>query len=329
MPVPNTGALLLPLLRIAADGEAHTFDDACDHLSRAFGVSEAERQSARCRIGSARAALVRVEILEATEGKSFRATPRGLSLLKAGVTAEALEAAVTPAAAAPAPKASPAAPAKLAPAKPVPAKPASAKPVPAKPVPAKPTPPKKPKATALPGVDAVGQDALRTAFEASRAALVRAVAEQVKRCSPPFFERLVIDLLVAMGYGGTLERDAGKVVGGPGDGGIDGIVTQDPLGLSTLYVQAKKRDGKQEVGAEEVRGFVGALQKHGAAKGIFVTSGHFSAAAKTEVRPSQNCTVVLIDGERLAHYLVEYGVGVRRQAIYEVKTLDREYFAAP
>jgi restriction system protein len=146
--------------------------------------------------------------------------------------------------------------------------------------------------------------------------------EQVKESSPAFFEQLVIDLLVAMGYGGS-RQDAGRAIGKSGDGGIDGIIKEDKLGLDVIYVQAKRWDGT--VGRPEIQKFAGALQGHRASKGVFITSSSYSREALDYVNMI-NTKIILISGAELARMMVDYNVGVSTVGMYELKKIDTDYF---
>ena len=146
--------------------------------------------------------------------------------------------------------------------------------------------------------------------------------EKIKECSPSFFERLVVDLLIKMGYGGS-RKEAGRVIGKSGDGGIDGIINEDKLGLDTIYIQAKKWEGN--VGRPEIQKFVGALAGQGAKKGIFITTSSFSKEAR-EYQPRNETKIVLIDGQDLANLMIENGVGVSTKINYEIKKMDTDYF---
>lgn len=156
---------------------------------------------------------------------------------------------------------------------------------------------------------------------ALRAEILTRIAEQ----TPTFFERVIVDLLVGMGYGGTHENAAMRL-GKSGDGGIDGIVDEDRLGLDRIYVQAKRYAAGSAVGRPEVQGFVGSLVGLGATKGVFVTTSTFSKQALDYVKGLQQ-RVILIDGARLAELMVEFGVGVRASRVIEVKRLDEDFFS--
>ena len=144
--------------------------------------------------------------------------------------------------------------------------------------------------------------------------------QQIKANSPAFFENLVIELLVEMGYGGS-RKDA-EAVGRSGDGGIDGVINQDRLGLDVVYVQAKR--WKNNVGAPEIAGFAGALAGKGANKGIFITTSDFTKAAKDY--DAAGFKIILIDGKRLAQLMIDHNVGVSTVKTYEIKRVDSDYF---
>ena len=152
--------------------------------------------------------------------------------------------------------------------------------------------------------------------------LVAELLQKIKNNSPIFFEKLVIDLLVAMGYGGSRE-DAGKAVGRSGDGGIDGIINEDRLGLDVIYVQAKRWEGN--VGEPEIARFAGALAGRGATKGIFITTSDFTRAARAY--DASGFKIVLIDGHQLAQLMIDHDVGVSVEKTYEIKRVDSDYFA--
>ena len=151
--------------------------------------------------------------------------------------------------------------------------------------------------------------------------LAEELLESVKRMSPTSFERLVVSLLEKMGYG------QGRTIGRSGDGGIDGIINQDALGLEKVYIQAKR--WQNQVGEPEIRNFAGSLDKQGANKGVFITSSSFSSTAEETARliSAGNKFIRLIDGEELARLMINHGVGVVSEITYDVKKLDENYFA--
>jgi restriction system protein len=145
---------------------------------------------------------------------------------------------------------------------------------------------------------------------------------QVKSAPPAFFEQLVVDLLVRMGYGGSLD-DAGKAIGKSGDGGIDGIIKEDRLGLDFVYIQAKRWEGV--VGRPQIQGFAGSLEGQRARKGVFITTSSFTDQARAYVNRIEK-RIVLIDGVELASLMLDYGIGVTDVATYKVQRIDPTYF---
>jgi restriction system protein len=168
------------------------------------------------------------------------------------------------------------------------------------------------------------EEALEEAYQKIREDLSDKVLKAVINSSPGFFEKLVVELLVKMGYGGS-RRDAARAVGGSGDEGIDGIIDEDRLGLDTIYIQAKKWKENSAVGRPEIHKFVGALQGQRAKKGIFITTTRFTDDAKSYASNIE-IKVVLIDGKRLANLMIDHNVGVSQQTTYEIKSLDSDYF---
>jgi restriction system protein len=157
--------------------------------------------------------------------------------------------------------------------------------------------------------------------EASKPELIA----KILAASPAFFENLVVELLVAMGYGGSLV-DAGRALGRAGDGGLDGIIKEDKLGLDAIYIQAKRWDPtKHKVSRPDVQAFAGSLEGARARKGVFITTTTFSGEAHDYVARIEK-KIVLIDGPRLASLLFDHNVGVRTKETYAVKEVDEEYF---
>ncbi|MAL95629.1 MAG: restriction endonuclease [Haliea sp.] len=159
-------------------------------------------------------------------------------------------------------------------------------------------------------------------YQKIRQELEEELIARIKAASPAFFERLVVELLVSMGYGGS-RKDAGETLGRSGDGGIDGVIKEDRLGLDVIYLQAKRWEGT--VGRPEIQKFAGALQGQRAKKGIFLTTSNFSKEA-VEYAMFIDSRIVLVDGEKLAELMIDAGVGVSKVATYEVKRLDSDYF---
>jgi len=166
------------------------------------------------------------------------------------------------------------------------------------------------------------EEMLEVVFQGMRQRLATDILQNIKSCSPAFFERLVIDLLVTMGYGGT-HKDAGEAVGKSGDGGIDGIIKEDRLGLDCIYIQAKRWENT--VGRPDIQKFAGALQGQRAKKGIFITTSNFSSEAHDYVSRIDN-RIVLIDGAILANLMIDHSIGVSPFATYELKRVDSDYF---
>lgn len=177
-----------------------------------------------------------------------------------------------------------------------------------------------------PDISSAPEELIKENYQKIRKELAAELLQEIKDNTPAFFEELVIDLLVAIGYGGSRE-DAGKAVGGSGDGGIDGIINEDRLGLDVVYIQAKRWENN--VSAPPVRDFVGALQGKRARKGIFITTSKFSKSAQeyVEAIDSRDSKVILIDGNQLAQLMIDHNVGVSTVETYEIKRVDSDYFA--
>lgn len=163
---------------------------------------------------------------------------------------------------------------------------------------------------------------LEASYQSLRATLAQDLLERIKAASPSFFEQLVVDLLVAMGYGGS-RSDAGEAIGGSGDEGIDGIIKEDRLGLDFVYLQAKRWEGT--ISRPVIQGFAGSLEGQRARKGVFITTSRFSKDAHDYVKRIEK-RIVLIDGEQLAQFMLDYGIGVTEIASYRVQRVDVDYF---
>lgn len=168
------------------------------------------------------------------------------------------------------------------------------------------------------------EELLENSYQEIRQALATDLLSILRKLSPDAFEKLVVELLVKMGYGGSI-RDAGKAVGKSGDQGIDGIIKEDRLGLDIIYIQAKRWADNNAVGRPEIQKFVGALAGQGAKKGIFITTSYFTQEA-LEYAPRNEIKIVLIDGEELGQLMIDYNLGVSTQKIYEIKRIDHDYF---
>lgn len=302
MAVPDYQTLLLPLLKVAGEGRADTLANAELLLADEFALS-AEDRSARLpsgqqttlrnRIGWASFYLKNAGLLEKPKRGVFRITAQGRSVLAA--SPERMDLAYlmqfpafmafytqTATKSAEAPALEPAASADSR------------------------TP----------------DEVLQSAHESIVRELADEILERLLRSDPEFFERVVVELLVAMGYGGTL-KDAGERIGRSGDGGIDGIIKEDRLGLDAIYIQAKRWQGG--VGRPEIQKFVGALQGQRARKGVFMTTSGFTADAVDYVSRIDT-KVVLLDGPQIARLMIDHDVGVSPVATFVVKKIDSDYF---
>jgi restriction system protein len=170
--------------------------------------------------------------------------------------------------------------------------------------------------------DATPEEILMQSYLAIRNSVASDILDKVKENSPKFFEDLVVDLMVAMGYGGS-RLDAGKSIGQSGDEGIDGIIKEDRLGLDVIYLQAKRWEGS--VGRPEIQKFVGALHGKRAKKGVFITTSKFTENALEYVR-TIDPKVILIDGKNLAEYMIDYNLGTSTTSTYKIKRIDTDYF---
>lgn len=166
------------------------------------------------------------------------------------------------------------------------------------------------------------EEQFESAYENLRNELANDLIHQLKNCTPTLFEKIVVDVLVKMGYGGSL-KDAGKAIGKTGDEGIDGIIKEDKLGLDIIYVQAKRWENN--VGRPDVQKFAGALQGQRARKGIMITTSNFSKDA-VEYVSKIDSKIILIDGEQLVDYMIDFNVGVNTTNVFEIKKVDSDYF---
>jgi len=166
------------------------------------------------------------------------------------------------------------------------------------------------------------EELIESGYQNIRESLEQEILSKLKTIHPSFFERIVVQLLVKMGYGGSIQ-DAGKAIGKAGDEGIDGIIKEDKLGLDVIYIQAKRWEGT--VPRPEIQKFVGALAGQRAKKGVFITTSNFSKDA-IAYASQMDTKIVLIDGESLAQYMIDYNLGVSVQNTYEIKKIDSDYF---
>jgi restriction system protein len=304
MAIPDYQTLMLPLLQLAADGREHRYRDAVEQLASEFRLTDAERAELLPsgtapifdnRVGWARTYLKQAGLLSSPKRGMFQIAEAGRALLGTKPTRiniallEQYPAFV-------AFKARRKEKGDLEP---------------------------KPKvASEEAASDETPEDALAEAYKTLRRNLESELLDQVRSASPAFFERLVIDLLVGMGYGGS-RQDAGRAIGRSGDEGIDGIIKEDKLGLDAIYVQAKRWEAT--VGRPDIQKFAGALQGQRANKGVFITTSTFSRDAEDYVN-AINSKIVLIDGERLAGLMIDHNVGVASVGVYELKRVDSDYF---
>jgi len=304
MPIPDFQTLMLPLLRFSANGENHTKHEAVPALANEFGLSEADlaeelpkvRQGKFYnRVAWAQTYLKQAGLLEITGRGLFRITERGKQVLAsnpARIDMKFLEQF----------------PEYIA----FRSRGKNTK--------------EKPEAGQSLAEGAVSEatpeELLEAGYRQLRSALASELLQQVKSASPAFFEHMVVELLLRMGYGGTRE-DAGQVVGKSGDGGIDGIIKEDRLGLDVIYIQAKRWEA--DVGSSEIRNFIGALSVHKARKGVFITTSGFNKNAR-EIAAKVDSKIVLIDGPMLAELMMDFGLGVSLVNSYEIKRVDSDYF---
>lgn len=169
------------------------------------------------------------------------------------------------------------------------------------------------------------EENMERAYAALRAQLKADVLESLYSVSPSMFERIIVDLLIAMGYGGG-RLEMGKALGKTGDGGVDGVIKEDQLGLDVVYIQAKRYKFDSTIGRPEIQAFVGSLEGFNATKGVFVTTSSFSSTAKEYVGKIHK-RIVLIDGSDLSELMIRHNVGVRTKDVYEMKKLDEDYFS--
>ncbi|WP_421695188.1 restriction endonuclease [Aestuariivirga sp.] len=177
------------------------------------------------------------------------------------------------------------------------------------------------------GISQDGCTALSALVKASDVILVRELIARIHAQPPDFFERLVIDVILAMGYGSN-RAEMARCLGRSHDGGIDGIIRLDELGFDSIFIQAKRLKPGVAVPISDVRDFAGSLEARRATKGVLVTTTHFSAGA-ADFCAQLSRKVVLIDGQRLAELMLRFGIGVKVQHVFEIKALDRAYFSAP
>lgn len=299
MAIPDYQTVMLPLLRFAVDQQEHSLREAIDKLAEEFGLTDEERKELlpsgqqevfMNRVGWARTYMKKAGLLESTRRGYFKVTERGLKVLRqdlARIDINFLEQFE-----------------EFRQFRALRHQRIEEGEVEVE------TPQKTP------------EEALESAFKQLRDGLSTDLLQQMKSSSPSLFEKIVVELLVKMGYGGS-RQDAGRAIGKCGDEGIDGIIKEDRLGLDIIYIQAKRWENT--VGRPEVQKFAGALQGQRAKKGIMITTSTFSQEAY-DYASRIDSKIVLIDGERLAQLMIDHNLGVSPMATYEIKKVDSDYF---
>lgn len=304
MPVPDFQTIMLPLLQIAGDGQEHNTADTITKLASYFNLTPEERGEILPsgtqfrfdnRIGWSRTHLTKAGLLDTTGRGTFRISSRGVAVLKSNpkrIDMKFLRQFPQYAE----------------------FQYASRK--------------TEPGQISEPSIEEEKQaqtpdDMMASGYQILNRTLAQDLLDKVKKVHPAFFERLVVDLLVAMGYGGSAEEARAQVTGQAGDDGIDGIIKEDKLGLDAIYIQAKRWAGS--VGRPVVQAFAGSLEGQRARKGVMITTSSFTPDARDYVRRIEK-KIVLIDGDLLADLMIEYGIGVAKETTYVIKKIDIDYF---
>jgi len=301
MPIPDFQSIMLPLLTHIADGDQYKMNDVIEALTEKFNLSEDEKKEMlpsgqsflfANRAGWARTYLKKAGLIESQTRSFISITKRGSDVLKKK-------------------------PEKI-----------SVKFLKSFPEFVEFHSSKKEENALNIAVEEINnetpEETLENSYLKIRKDLAQEIINKVVSLPPNFFEKLVVELLVKMGYGGSL-KDAGKAIGKSGDEGIDGTIKEDKLGLDIIYIQAKRWTPGNIIGRPELHKFVGALAGQGAKKGIFITTSTFTKEAR-EYIPRNETKIVLIDGETLSQYMIDYNIGVALQQSYEVKKIDNDYF---
>ena len=301
--IPDYQSLMLPLLRLVSDKQEYKYRDLIEKLAIEFQLSDEERKELLAsgsqpvfdnRVGWAKTYLKKAGLIDAPKRATFVITENGLQTLKKNpdrIDAKYLR-----------------------------QFPAFLEFVHA----GKTESEGEEEAILQEATEQTPEENLDKAYQRIRKSLADELLAKVIDLSPAFFERLVIELLVKMGYGGSI-IDAGKAIGKSGDEGIDGTIKEDRLGLDIIYVQAKRWKTGNVVGRPEIHKFIGALAGQGAKKGIFITTSNFTKEA-LDYTPKNETKIVLIDGERLAQHMIDFNIGCTTQQIYELKKIDSDYF---
>lgn len=300
MTIPDYQSIMLPLLKYAGDNQEHTIREAIEHIADIFKLTEEDKKEVLPsgsqyvidnRVGWARTYLKKAGLLESPKRSYFKITPLGLDVLKKN-------------------------PAKI-----------NVKFLEQFPLFIEFRNTKKEKdeheeQEVESSSSQTPQELLEYGYQKIKKDLSQELLGYVKQSSPRFFERLVVELLLSMGYGGS-RKDAGQAIGQSGDGGIDGIIKEDKLGLDVIYLQAKRWENV--VGSKEIRNFVGSLVGQKANKGVFITTSGFTRDALEYVK-SITHKVILIDGEMLTQLMIENNIGVSKVISYDIKKIDSDYF---
>lgn len=300
MAIPDYQSLMLPLLRFLGDKKEHSFRETLDALTKEFNLSEEELRELLPsgkqpifdnRVGWARTYMKKAGLLESTRRGIFRVTDRGLKVLGQKPTQ------------------------------------INVKYLRQFPEFVEFQTVKHEKTEEPMGAEEekekTPEELLETAYQQINDQLASDLLKQIKALPPVLFEKIVVELLVGMGYGGTI-KDAGQAIGKSGDEGIDGVIKEDRLGLDAIYLQAKKWENT--VGRPEIQKFAGALQGQRAKKGIFITTSYFSKEAY-DYTSRIDTKIVLIDGEQLARLMIDHNIGVTSIIKYEIKKMDSDYFS--
>jgi len=297
MTIPVFQQIMLPLLRLLEDKQEHSLRQVIDSLTNQFNLTQEEQHELLPsgkqaifdnRVGWARTYLKKAGLIESTRRGFFRITDRGLQILNQRPTKIDVKS--------------------LEQFEEFRAFQAIRR--------------EKPTESGEEEPEATPEEALANAYQNLNNNLAGDLLQQLKASSPVQFENMVIDLLVAMGYGGS-RKEAAKAIGRSGDEGIDGIINEDRLGLDVIYVQAKRWEGT--VGRPEIQKFAGALQGQHARKGIFITTSNFSKEAADFASRVEN-KIILLDGDTLVQYMIDHNIGVTQSVNYEVKKIDLDYF---
>lgn len=310
MAVPGFQDFMLPLLQLCGDGHEHTRSELSEFIAKQFALTESDTQKLLAsgkqtkfinRLAWVKSYFNKAGLLDFPSRGKFRITQRGLDLLNANPETIRINTLYQypefvkfhkgnkPANDGNEASINPIAPAEIA-------------------------------------IELLNpEEQLENAYQNLRSQLASTLLDTILKNPPSFFEQLVVDLLVAMGYGGS-RKDAGQALGKTGDGGIDGIIKEDKLGLDIIYLQAKRYAADNPVPSREVRDFTGSLEGHGAQKGVLITTSSFTRDGVEFVKRLQHKKIVLIDGAKLTQLMMDNNVGVSTTDTYAIKKIDLDYF---